>query len=208
MPEGPKRTSAIQRPSLISQSSQSSVNPPVLNPPWRVAEPSMPWLAQLSGPPSGDLPDINVWLALAVQEHPHHQAALCYWAQAHEELGRPGGESRLGGAGARLWFCRVTMLGLVRLLCQPKAVGPGALDTLAAWALYAQYRALPHIGLLSEPEGCDDALRALVGAGSLLPRLWTDAYLAALSMSAGLRLVTFDRDFERFGLERCLLLEG
>jgi len=42
----------------------------------------------------------------------------------------------------------------------------------------------------------------------LPPRLWTDAYLAALSMSAGLRLVTFDRDFERFGLERCLILEG
>jgi predicted nucleic acid-binding protein len=29
-----------------------------------------------------------------------------------------------------------------------------------------------------------------------------------LSVSAGLRLVTFDRDFERFGLERCLILEG
>jgi predicted nucleic acid-binding protein len=100
------------------------------------------------------------------------------------------------------------MLGLVRLLCQPKAVGPGALDTIAAWTLYTQYRALPHIGLLPDPEGCDDALRALVGVGSLPSRLWTDAYLAALSMSASLRLVTFDRDFERFGLERCLILES
>lgn len=187
---------------------QSRYDPPVLNEPWRVAEPSTPWLAQLSGPLSGDLPDINVWLALAVQEHPHHQAALRYWAEAHEEFGRQGREPRLGGAVVRLWFCRVTMLGLVRLLCQPKAVGPGALDTLAAWKLYAEYRALPHIGLLSEPEDCDDSLRALVGAGSLPPRLWTDAYLAALSMRAGLRLVTFDRDFERFGLERCLILNG
>jgi len=183
-------------------------HPSMLNPPWRVAEPSMPWLAQLAGPLSGDLPDINVWLALAVQEHPHHQAALRYWATAQAESTREGAAAASAGSGSRLWFCRVTMLGLVRLLCQPKAVGPGALDTLAAWALYTRYRALPHIGLLREPEGCDDALRTLVGAGSLPPRLWTDAYLAALSLSAGLRLVTFDRDFERFGLERCLILEG
>ena len=32
------------------------------------------------------------------------------------------------------------------------------------------------------------------------PRLWTDAYLAATAQAGGLRLVTLDRDFERFGL--------
>lgn len=205
MAESPVTPSGGRRAGIAGA---SRVDLPMLNPPWRVAEPTMPWLTQLEGPRSGDLPDINVWLALAVQEHPHHQAALRYWATAQAERTREGAAAARAGSGSRLWFCRVTMLGLVRLLCQPKAVGPGALDTLAAWTLYAQYRALPHIGLLPEPEGCDDALRALVGAGSLPPRLWTDAYLAALSLSAGLRLVTFDRDFERFGLERCLILEG
>ncbi len=206
MAEGPPTRAATRRRGRVA--GDTSFDPPVLYPPSRVAEPSLPWLAQLEGPRSGDLPDINVWLALAVQEHPHHQAALRYWATAQAERTREGAAAAREGSGSRLWFCRVTMLGLVRLLCQPKAVGPGALDTLAAWTLYAQYRALPHIGLLPEPEGCDDALRALVGAGPLPPRLWTDAYLAALSLSAGLRLVTFDRDFERFGLERCLILEG
>lgn len=205
MAESPVTPSGGRRAGIAGA---SRFDPPMLNPPWRVAEPTMPWLKQLEGPRSGDLPDINVWLALAVQEHPHHQAALRYWATAQAERTREGAAAALAGSGSRLWFCRVTMLGLVRLLCQPKAVGPGALDTLAAWTLYAHYRALPHIGLLPEPEGCDDALRALVGAGPLPPRLWTDAYLAALSVSAGLRLVTFDRDFERFGLERCLILEG
>jgi uncharacterized protein len=206
MAEGPPTRAATRRRGR--QAGDTSFDPPVLNLSRRVAEPSLPWLAQLEGPRSGDLPDINVWLALAVQEHPHHQAALRYWAEVQAEIGRQGADTYGGGAGSRLWFCRVTMLGLVRLLCQPKAVGPGALDTIAAWTLYTQYRALPHIGLLPDPEGCDDTLRALVGAGSLPPRLWTDAYLAALSVSAGLRLVTFDRDFERFGLERCLILEG
>ena len=205
MAESPVTPSGGRRAGIAGA---SRVDLPMFNAPWRVAEPTTPWLKQLEGPRSGDLPDINVWLALAVQEHPHHQAALRYWATAQAERTREGAAAARAGSGSRLWFCRVTMLGLVRLLCQPKAVGPGALDTVAAWTLYAQYRALPHIGLLPEPEGCDDALRALVGAGSLPPRLWTDAYLAALSLSAGLRLVTFDRDFERFGLERCLILEG
>ena len=205
MAEGPGPAGGRRR---ASQASASSFSPPVLNLPLRVAEPGLPWLARFEGPRSGDLPDINVWLALAVQEHPHHQAALRYWATAQDERTREGAAAARAGSGSRLWFCRVTMLGLVRLLCQPKAVGPGALDTLAAWTLYAQYRALPHVGLLPEPENCDDALRALVGSGPLPPRLWADAYLAALSVSAGLRLVTFDRDFERFGLERSLILEG
>ncbi len=205
MGEAPAPTAARRR---VRPADPSSFEPPVPNPPWRVAEPALPWLAYLEGPPAGDLPDINVWLALAVQEHPHHQAALRYWATAQAERNHADAAAAARRARPSLWFCRVTMLGLVRLLCQPKAVGPGALDTPAAWTLYAQYRALPHIGLLPEPEGCDDALRALVGAGSLPPRLLTDAYLAALSMSAGLRLVTFDQDFERFGLERCLILEG
>ncbi len=170
--------------------------------PLRVAEPPAPWLMGLEGPTQGDLPDINVWLALAVQEHPHHAQAQRYWASLHE----PGAARSV--LGPDLWFCRVTMLGLVRLLCQPKAVGPGALDLRAAWQLYAQYRALPRIGLLSEPRSCDDALRALVGADPLPARLWTDAYLAALASASGLRLVTFDRDFERFGLERCLILDA
>jgi toxin-antitoxin system PIN domain toxin len=167
----------------------------------RVAEPPAPWLLGLEGATQGDLPDINVWLALAVQEHPHHAQAQRYWASLHE----PGAARAV--LGPDLWFCRVTMLGLVRLLCQPKAVGPGALDPRAARQLYAQYRALPRVGLLSEPRSCDDSLRALVDTQPLPARLWTDAYLAALARASGLRLVTFDRDFERFGLERCLILD-
>jgi predicted nucleic acid-binding protein len=37
-------------------------------------------------------------------------------------------------------------------------------------------------------------------------RLWTDLCFAATADAAGLRMVTFDRDFERFGRERCLVL--
>ena len=40
-------------------------------------------------------------------------------------------------------------------------------------------------------------------------RLYTAAYLAALTISNGWRLVSFDRDFERFGdLQRLSLSSG
>ena len=52
-----------------------------------------------------DLPDLNVWLALACPHHSHHHRALYYWEQQ---------------AAEQVLFCTVTALGLVRLVCQQK----------------------------------------------------------------------------------------
>lgn len=152
--------------------------------------------------PQGDLPDINVWLALAVQEHPHHAAAKSYWEGVQRDM-----HTTPATAPQKIYFCRITMLGLVRLLCQPKVVGEGALALPAAWAVYQGFRALPMIDLLAEPAECDVQIQSLLTTQANLPaRLWTDAYFAALAQSSNARLVTFDRDFERFRLPRSLLL--
>jgi hypothetical protein len=138
----------------------------------------------------GDLPDVNVWLAMAVTQHPHHEAAANYW----KEL-----------AGKRIWFCRVTMLGLVRLLAQPKVMGDHALTLPEALDAYHRFASLPEIGFHAEPANCAAELERRLSA-DLPARLLTDAYLAAFAESAGLRLVTFDKDFERFqGLDRLRL---
>ena len=51
-----------------------------------------------------------------------------------------------------------------------------------------------------------EVFHQLLCSGELPPRLCTDAYLAALAIANGWRLVSFDRDFERFeGLERLAL---
>ena len=101
-----------------------------------------------------------------------------------------------------MWFCRVTMLGLVRLLSQPRVMGAAALEAPAALGVYADLATRPGVGLCPEAPGCDAACQALVAPG-LPARLLTDAWLAAFALSARLRLVTFDRDFSRFaGLER------
>ena len=41
---------------------------------------------------------------------------------------------------------------------------------------------------------------------ALPSRLWTDLCFAATADAAGLFMVTFDRNFERFGLARYLVL--
>jgi predicted nucleic acid-binding protein len=100
------------------------------------------------------------------------------------------------------------MMGLVRVLSQPRAMGPNVLNLTQAMAMYRQWLETPAVSLLADPPGLDDAIALLLGRrGEPQPiRLWTDMCLAATAQSAGLRMVTFDRDFERFGLTRCLVL--
>ena len=104
------------------------------------------------------------------------------------------------------------MLGLVRLLSQPKVMGLGVLNLMQAMALYQQFRAVASVDLLTEPKQCDSVLQGLVVAHStnqpLPTRLWTDAYLAALAQSSGARLVSFDQDFTRFDKTNQLILSS
>jgi toxin-antitoxin system PIN domain toxin len=143
---------------------------------------------------AGDLPDINVWLALAAPSHPHHAQARAYWERADLP---------------RLWFNRVTMLGLVRLLCEPKVMGAATLTLSRALRVYEYFEAVPEVGFAAEPVGCAQTFHAALGAEpGRSPRLLTDVYLACHARVAGMRLVTFDRDFERLNLCPVLRLSG
>jgi toxin-antitoxin system PIN domain toxin len=144
---------------------------------------------------SGDLPDVNVWLALSYAAHPFHARATAYWQEACT-------------TNTPLWFCRSTMLALVRLLAQPKVMGADVLSLPAAMAVYQQWLDTPAVGLLPEPLGLESHLQSFLGsdAAPLPSRLWTDACLAATAEAAGLRMVTFDQDFERFNLSRLQVL--
>lgn len=134
------------------------------------------------GAPPGDLPDVNVWLALAVQDHVHHKVATEYW-QASPQTQR--------------FFCRGSASSLVRLLTHSHLMASKPLSLHAAWKLYERFRALPTVGLLTEPRGVDQALSTLI-TPRLPARHFTDAYFAALARCSGLRLVSFDGDFARF----------
>jgi predicted nucleic acid-binding protein len=102
------------------------------------------------------------------------------------------------------------MLGLVRLLTQPKLMGDGALGLREAHAIYQQLRQTEGVAFAGDTEAADALLATWTGEDQapLPARLWTDAWLAASAEYAGLRLVSFDGDFSRFALTRRLHLQA
>ena len=77
-------------------------------------------------------------------------------------------------------------------------MGKAFLPRRDAFDVYLRFATLPEVGICTEPAGCESHLRSLLDAATPA-RMWTDAYLAAFAATAGLRLVTFDKDFARFG---------
>ena len=130
-----------------------------------------------------DLPDVNVWLAFSVADHEHHQRARRYW---YEE------------SADQLAFCRVTALGFLRLSTNASAMGGQPLTVQQAWQAYQAFRRLPEVLLADEPEGCEAWLEHWALGNRPSPRQWTDAYLAAFAKTGGMRIVSFDGDFNRF----------
>ena len=135
-----------------------------------------------------DLPDLNVWLALVCPDHSHHAQALRYWDQH---------------AADQVLFCTVTALGLVRLVCQPRLMGAAVRTAAEASALLEDLCRQPGVALAEPEHDGWEVFHQMLRDAEIPPRLCTDAHLAALGIANGWRLVSFDRDFERFaGLQR------
>lgn len=136
-----------------------------------------------------DLLDVNVWLAFCAEGHPHHAAALRAWGELH----RPS-------------FCRITHLGLMRLLCNRQVMGSQVFEPETAWEECEKLLAKGVVGFVDEPACLKANLGALTLGARAARDFWTDAYLAAFAQSAGMRLVTFDAGFTRFRGLACLIL--
>lgn len=146
---------------------------------------------------SSILADVNVWLATLVQEHPHHDAAARWW------------RTEVLPAGDRVSFCRLTQLGLLRLLSSERVMGSNRMNHSRAWAAARDVAGQSNVGVLQEPAGIDEQLATLCRGRGSSPGFWSDAYLAAFSLAGGHRFATFDRGFRRFdGLDLVLLNDG
>ena len=130
-----------------------------------------------------DLPDVNVWVALSAPDHSLHQVAFRYWQDE---------------AAQELCFCRVTALGLVRVISNPHTFGNQPLPPAEAWASYLGWRAQPECRLLVDPSGLEETISTWIAGNLVTRKNWTDLYLAAFARVAALRLVTFDRDLLAF----------
>lgn len=158
----------------------------------------------------GDLPDVNVWLALAQPFHPHHSQAKTYWQATSEQFAKEASDLSVDQIESKLYFCRTTMLGMVRLLSQTSQIYGQALNLKDSFAMYERYMLLPEVGFITETAHTVDAMLSSMHNAwpQMSHRLSTDVYLAALAKIYRLRLVTFDRDFKRFELPNCLIIES
>jgi toxin-antitoxin system PIN domain toxin len=124
------------------------------------------------------LPDVNVWLALASRRHAH--AVLCAdWIGSMET--------------GEILFCRVTQMSLLRLLTNTSVMGDEVLTSREAWRVYRTILDDARIGFAPEPFALEPDWKKLTSQDRPMPKIWTEAYLAAFARAGGMRLVTLDR---------------
>jgi toxin-antitoxin system PIN domain toxin len=137
------------------------------------------------------LPDVNLWIALAAEGHVHHAVARGWFATQPE---------------ASVAFCRITQMGLLRLLTNPSVMRRGPRTIAQAWEIFARLRADGRLVFAVEPDGVEPAWRQFMTHPGVGPSSWTDAYLAAFAQTHSYSLVTFDAAFGRWSAIRLTLL--
>jgi toxin-antitoxin system PIN domain toxin len=142
--------------------------------------------------------DSSVWLALAIDEHDHHRAALAW----------------LGTVNAQtpVYFCRATQQAMLRLLTTASvylAFERVPFTNDKAWSIYDSFLADERIHYQArEPDGLESRWRQYAARDSSSPKLWMDAYLAAFARAGGYQLVTTDAGFKQFDVLDLVLLSS
>jgi hypothetical protein len=81
-----------------------------------------------------------------------------------------------------------TLLGLLRVSSNAKAMRGQQFSSAEAWAIYQTNRGMPDCELRHDPLHLETAFAALTLDASLPHRLWTDAYLAGFAIAGAIRL--------------------
>jgi toxin-antitoxin system PIN domain toxin len=136
-------------------------------------------------------PDVNVWVALAVKEHIHHKTAVAWWDEDESD---------------QIGFCRLTQLGLLRLLTTASAMGDRPRTNREAWKIYDAFYEDGRVLMLPELPAIDVLFRGHSDAPRPSPKVWSDCYLAAHAAASKATLITFDRAFSNYGIE-CKVLK-
>ena len=146
----------------------------------------------------GFLVDTNVWVAAVFPSHPSH--VLAQDTLKHASAAQPA------------VLCRATEQSFLRLVTTAtvfNTYGMASMTNSLALEMLDLLLGLPHVIERDEPLGMVSRWRKLAALPSPSPKVWMDAYLAAFALSAGLSLVTLDKDFTAFtrhGLDCNLLM--
>lgn len=139
-------------------------------------------------------PDINVWVALTYEGHVHHAMAAAWFADLPADV--------------TLAFCRLTQLGLLRLLTTRAVMGDEAMTQPQAWAAYDRWLQDPRVTLVDEPPEIELRFRSLTRRRQPATKDWADSFLAAFATTGQLTLVTFDRGLRAKAKSAILLRPG
>lgn len=133
---------------------------------------------------------MNVWLALVSHEHVHSANARRWWNSTSGEIA----------------FCRLSQLGLLRLLTTAAVMGNKPLSFDAAWGVYDSLLADERVVFSQEHSRADRFFRTFTTGPANSPKVWADAWLLAVAEATGGVLVTFDKALAKRGAH-CLLAE-
>jgi toxin-antitoxin system PIN domain toxin len=120
---------------------------------------------------------VGVWLAAVWGRHVHQSVAADWFGKETDDIA----------------FCRVTQMGLLRLLSNPAIMGEDAIDRSQAWRTYDQLWADERVLWADEPAELDAVWRAISARDDKSHKLWTDDYLAAFAQASDATLITLDR---------------
>jgi hypothetical protein len=123
------------------------------------------------------LVDVGVWLAAVWGRHAHYPVASDWFNRQADDLA----------------FCRVTQMGLLRLLSNPAIMGGDAVDRSHAWRLFDRLWSDERVLWADEPDELNAVWRAISARDDKSHLLWTDDYLAAFAQASDLTLATLDR---------------
>lgn len=101
-------------------------------------------------------------------------------------------------------FCRISQLGLLRLLTTAAVMGNKPLSLNRSWRIYDELLADDRVVFVYERPEIDAVFRARAAGHAASPKLWADAWMLAIAEAAGGQLITFDRALAARGAH-CLL---
>lgn len=139
-------------------------------------------------------PDVNVLVAAARDDHPHHALARSWLTQAVAP--------KRGQRGLKVMSMVVS--GFLRVMTHPKTFKPPT-PTASAVAFLDALLALPGVTLMTV-QGEWPQLRTLCLNNTLSGNAIPDAWIAACVLQHGETLATFDRDFSQLLPAKNLLL--
>ncbi|MFT4165982.1 MAG: hypothetical protein QM650_12145 [Microlunatus sp.] len=121
--------------------------------------------------------DVGPLLALVWQRHEAHERAMAWLDAVNERSG----------------VCRVTAMGLLRLLSNPAVMSTDVVSRRNAWRVLDTVLSDDRFEWCDEPGGVTDEFRRLSATDDRSHKLWTDDYLAAFALATSSSLTTLDR---------------